>query len=175
MNKKETKMKEPLNIPQIKKYIKETHTEFMKSLGPQIEKVAADHRLQADIIHARLLPIMICLKEAKVIDDFITSAEGYNKVIKLVKEGYDSYVFITTNGLEILVEGLTYVANLAASDFLLDKKFSDKKLFSTVQDDDFDWVDFSETLLDYIHSSIYERQKATEIKIGSILGDNDRR
>jgi len=161
-------MKEPLNIPKIKKYIKETHSQFMKNFGLQIEKVTADHQLQSSLVLARLLPIINCLKEAGVVDDFTIDEEGFNKKIKLVKKGHDSYVFVMTNGLDILIYGCVSGSFLSTSDFI-----TEKKLFSKVQSDKFDWIEFNKILLDYIHCSIYERKKATEIKLGGILDDNE--
>jgi hypothetical protein len=155
-----TKMKEPLDIPEIKKYIKEEHEKFMDQFGPMADKVAADHRLQEEIIYARLLPILICLKQEKVIDKFVASQENYNKRVELVKDGYNASVHITTNGLQIKLEGYVYISNLGMSDLIVEKE-----IISGVDSDSFDWLSFSKTLLGYIHGSIYERRKAAEVKL----------
>lgn len=161
-------MKTPLNIPAIQQYIEKTHKEFMNRYGQVVGKVQADHRLRTDIIYARLLPIMICLKESEAIDDFQTSQDGYNKSIKLSKNGYEAYINVVTNGVQILLEGRVYSDNLLATDVL-----TSSKLFIDIYSNDFDWEGFAKELLEYIHSSLYERKTVTEVQIEGMLRDNE--
>ena len=161
-------MKKPLNIAAIHKYVEETHKDFMDRYGQVVDKVQADHKLRTDIVFAGLLPIFVCFRETKVIDDFETKQEGYNKSTKLSKIGHDGYVMILTNGVQILIESRIDTDNLMHSDLL-----TSSKLFSDVHSEEFDWEVFSRDLLDYVHRSIYERKTVTEVKIEGLLRAHD--
>jgi hypothetical protein len=161
-------MSEPLiDVPEIYKRITEKHEAFIKSFGPQIQKVVADHRLQTDIVLARMYRIVICFKEAGIFDDAIIRDTYPLKSINLSKKGFDNYIILTTNGQSVMIEGFGYTLGFG-SDVTLAKKRIDG-----VQDEDYDWTDFAMELLDHIHMAIYERKKACETKIDSLLQDNE--
>ena len=155
-----------INVPEIQNIIRETHKDFMERYAPQIDKVAADHKLLSDIIYTRLYRILICFKEEGVIDDIILEKQTPYKKICIKKNGYDNYVHVVTNGLSIIFEGF----NASANDFFTDIMFI-KKRFDDVHNDDYDWTEFSKELIDYIHNTIYFRKEAVETKIGAMFED----
>jgi len=156
---------EPLiNIVDIQKGIKKAHAVFMDNYGPQIEKVVADQRLMSEIIFARLYRILICFKEENIIDDYSIVREMPFKKLQLSKKGYNSYIYVSTNGSSIILEGYGF----SLSDFTSDVTILKKK-FRNVQEGTYDWTQFSKELLDYIHSVIYERKEASETKINTMF------
>ena len=153
-----------INIVDIQREIRKAHTEFMNNFGPQVEKVVADQRLMSEIIFARLYRILICFKEEGIIDDYSIVQLVPFKKLQLSKMGYNSYVYVSTNGLSIILEGY----GTTSSDFTSDVTMP-KKEFRGVQNKDYDWTVFSKELLDYIHSIIYERKEAAETKINTMF------
>lgn len=154
-----------LDIPSIQKNVKDKHNKFIKEFGPAIEKVVADHKLFADIVIAKLNRIAMIFKEEKVFDDIKIIEFGPYKKITFSKTGYDTYVNIVTNGLEIILQGVTYAG------FEADLKMRNVK-FSEVNSDNFDWNDFSNKMLDYIHAAIYGRKEAGEARLAFLFQNN---
>jgi hypothetical protein len=153
----------PLNIPQIQKEIKEKHKDFISKLGPQIQKVVADNRLLTDLIATRLYHILLCFREEGIIDE-IQQSQGYPRKLTLSKKGFDNYVYVITNGRIIRVEGY----NSVGDDFRSDVQLPGKN-YHGVDHEVYNWENFSMELLDYIHSSIYDRKDALETKINGML------
>lgn len=163
-------MKSPseiLNIPVIQEEIHKKHQNFLKEYGGAIEKVMADHKLFADIALAKLHRILIIFKEEKVIDEIQIHEKGPYKYVLLYKTGCDTYINLETNGIVIAIQGYTYQGNDFNSDF-----GHNKKIIKGVNESDFDWANFSDQLLDYIHGTIYERKEVIEQKIKGIFKDN---
>jgi hypothetical protein len=152
-----------LDIPSIQKNVKDKHNKFIKEFGPAIEKVVADHKLFADIVIAKLNRIAVIFKEEKVIDDTKIVDFGPYKKITFSKIGYDTYVNIVTNGLEIILQGITYTE--------ADLRMRNVK-FSEVNSNNFDWNDFSNKTLDYIHAAIYGRKEAGEARLAFLFQNN---
>lgn len=160
-------------LPEIQKYFKKHHQEFLKKYGTQIDKLTADGHLKSELVYARLLPILILLQKEGIIDEYklVSSNSGAlfkNKTIALTKKDYDSaYVLIITNGSEIVIEGYKCSDFISLKDYLVD---TDSR-FTNVLDDDFDWLNFSKRLLSCIHDDIYERAKAADAKIKTMLNN----
>jgi len=154
-----------LDIPKIQNYIHEKHGEFIKQYASQVEKVMADHRLLSDIITAKLYRIAICFKEEHIIDDIRIVDAGPGKKMTLLKNGSVTYINIRTNGKVVIFEGYTYNQGMSSDFSSPTEKFYDVDSF------DFDWVEFSSKLLDYIHKIIYGRQEALEEKVRSMFDE----
>ena len=152
-----------LDVPAIQKNIRTRHEKFIKEFGPAAEKVMADHRLFADLVMAKLYRIALIFKEEKIIDEIKMTEDGPYKKICLSKVGNVTYVNVITNGLVIVLEGLTY-ADIYDTGF----KYPKEK-FMAVNSNKFDWIDFATKLLDYIHSRIYERKEAMETRLNGML------
>ena len=159
-----SKDKKILDIPKIQKMIHNKHDEFVKEYGMEIDKVAADYWLFTGIITAKLNRILFVFKDEKVIDKIDISEEGVFKKLCLSKAGYNAFVNIITNGTVIILE------NCQNTDVLEGMSF-DRQIqrYNNVNDADFDWVKFSEQLLEYIHVVIYKRKKVFATKLDNIL------
>lgn len=157
------KNNEFLNVPSIQKEIHVRHQAFIKKYGGAIEKVMADHKLFSDIVTAKLSRILLVFKQEAIIDDIKIVEQGPYKKITLSKNGYDTYVVIETNGIEIAFQGYAYTSDMISDLALLRHKVRD------VNTDDFDWVRFSIQLVEYIHKTIYERKEVVEAMLDGIL------
>ena len=155
----------PVNVPEIHRLVSEKHIAFISDYGPEIEKAVADKRLLTDIIYSRLYRILLCFQEIGVIDDIKTS-DKYPKEITLSKKGFDNYVHVLTNGHMIRFEGYAYNLNDFASDIAYPAK-----TYRNVDEEGYDWTNFSVELLDYIHGSIYDRKSAVNVKMSGIFKD----
>ena len=156
---------EILNIPAIQKSVKNKHLNFIEKYQNSIEKVISDHKLFADITLAKLHRLLLIFKEESVIDNIQIIDRGPYKKIVLSKNGYDTYVELETNGLVIVFQGYTYTAG-SESDFR-----HQKKIIRNITADNFDWVEFCDDLVDYIHNTIYERKEAVEQRLKGIFKD----
>lgn len=142
----------------IKNRIKKSHENFIKSVGNMPDKISMDHQLLLNRMVARLDSILKCFVESKIIDDYkrinLETFDRYDICFKVVKNGYDRSVYIWTNGHSISVQtSCTYLNGLN----------NDNNIFIPEIDfDSYDWVEFSDKLLDYIHAVIYARVKSYE-------------
>jgi len=156
-------MKKPvqniMDIPRIQEEVRSKHQKFAKKYGKEIEKVFADHKLCADVVVAKIHRIAIVLKEEGVIDKIVINNVAPIAEIRLWKDGMITYLTICTNGHQILLKGYSYTTGLG-SDIE-----TPSKRYSSVDSLDFDWVSFSSELVDYIHSTLYERKEVLETKI----------
>jgi len=163
-------MNEPIiNVPEIQNVIREKHQKFLDELGPQAEKVAADQKLKADVIMARIFRITVCFKEEDIVDSVKIVEQVPLNVVCLQKTGYDNYINVVTNGDIILLKGY----GRSISDFQSDVEMPVRR-FRNVQDENYDWLKFADELLDYIHIVIYERKEAAESKIENMFTDRGR-
>lgn len=160
------KNSEILNVPAIQKSIRECHQKFLKDYGSAIDKVLADRRLFSDIILTKMYRIALIFREEKIIDDIKISEVGFCKKITITKTSCNDYVDIVTNGESIVMEGFSYTTG-----FDTDSSHA-KESFRYVNSDDFDWVAFSNKMLDYIHTAIYERKAASETRFNSMFEKN---
>ena len=155
-------------VPEIQKEINKRHKEFTETYGGLADKLMAEHQLQADIIFTRLFRIMVCFKEEKIIDDALIVEQIPTKKLYISKNGSNNYIYVTTNGRTIWLEGFTS----SFDDFISDRPM-DKKRILGVDEEDFDWLQFSLDFLDYVHTIIYERKEVTSLRISKLLDDNN--
>ena len=152
-----------LDVPAIQEEIREKHRKFIKDFGSAIDKAMADHVLFADIVMAKLYRIALVFKEERIIDDVKTIDNGPYKKISLFKNGYATCVNLSTNGEIIVLEGFTYTSEF-------DQNFlSLKEKIRNVNEEKFDWLGFSRKLLDYIHTTIYDRKESAEVKLNGMF------
>jgi hypothetical protein len=161
------KSSEILNVPVIQKTIKECHSKFIKNYGSAIDKVMADRKLFSDIILTKMHRIALIFREEKVIDTIDISDLGFCKKLVLTKTGYNEYIEVATNGESIYIKGFSYTTG-----FDTDVEHS-RSIIRNVNSDNFDWVNFSSKLLDYIHSVVYERKAASVTKFNSAFDSFD--
>lgn len=154
-----------MDIPRIQKEVRAKQQKFSKAYGNEIDKVFADHKLATDIAVTKIHRIAIVLKEEGVIDQIIfTSSNNPIAEITLRKNNMLTYVVVLTNGNQIKVQGYSYTTG----DFEGDIGSSPIR-FNNVDGEDFDWVRFSIDLVDYIHSTLYERKEVVETKISMMF------
>ena len=158
-----------LDVPKIQNNIRIKHSDFIKEYASQVEKVMSDHRLISDIIISKLYRIAICFKEEHIVDEIKISDTGPAKKITLMKGGSETYVDIRTNGKAIFLDGYTYNRGMSSDLASVSEKYYD------VDSEEFDWVDFSSKLLDYIHKIIYGREEALEEKVRGIFDEKPSR
>lgn len=152
-------MQNILDVPKIQEEVRSKHSKFIKKYGKEIEKVFADHKFRVDVIIAKLHRIAVILKEEGVIDKIVINNVAPIAEMRLWKDGMITYLTICTNGRQILLNGYSYSTGFC-SDF-----DTPSKRYSMVDSSDFDWVKFSNEMVEYIHSVLYERKEVLEAKI----------
>jgi hypothetical protein len=157
---KEGKM-QPINLPLIKRRIEDAHSEFIDSVGQIPTKLSADHNLFLTRMRTRISSILDCFVDAKVIDEFKKiepSNEGDNhfSVFKLSKKGFDRAVYVWTDGFNIVIRSAYNPLSL-----ILEKNV----VINNIDFDEYNWIEFSDKLLHFVHGLIYKRQKSIETKI----------
>lgn len=159
----EETMKKPvqniMDIPRIQEEVRSKHQKFAKKYGREIEKVFADHKLCVDVVVAKIHRIAIVLKEEGVIDKIVINNVAPVAEMRLWKDGMISYLNIYTNGRQIMLKGYAYTTGLGS-----DLEATPKR-YTGVDRIDFDWVNFASELVDYIHTTLYERKEVLETKI----------
>jgi len=155
-----------LDVPKIQKEVKKRHGEFIKEYASEIDKTWADHKLFTDIMLAKINRIALIFKEEGVVDEIKMGENGSVKELCLYKNGCRTYVRVATNGKDIYMEAYTWTS----SDFVSDFKMPSEKMFS-IDREKFDWIDFSKKLLDYIHTTIYDRKEVVETRLEGMFKD----
>jgi len=147
-----------LDIPAIQKHIHEKHQEFLNDVGNFSQKVTADKELKKTRMSAKIFRILECFVEENVIDEVVVKEENLCKGFLLIKKDRQKSVYILTDGENIVIEdnSLLILSELSAPY---------KKVYYNINIDEYDWVEFSKILLDYIHWVIYNRKEAYEVKI----------
>lgn len=148
-----------IDIQAIKTKANEKHAEFIQDLGCHSDRVLAEHNLTMELAFTRVKFICDTFEDLKIVDELEIRKETGVRMIYLSKGGYANFVRVSTNGLRLIIDGASYVTSMKVS------MFDDGEMMDNVSDDDFDWLDFSDKLLDAIHSIIYERKEAFEIKM----------
>lgn len=147
-----------LNVPKISKVIKEKHTRFIESVGLLPDKISSDKALEEERICAKIETILQCFKKEKVIDAVLVE-ELPTKIFTLVKHGFHERVGVVVDWKSIIF-----------CDFTDNKLVSwlPKNIKVTIPDidvDTYNWMNFVEKLIDYIHTVIYSRKEAIQTKI----------
>ena len=166
-------MNKTIDIIKIQESIQKKHNEFLDNFGAQLEKVSADHKLFVELAITKLKYIIDIFQKLGIINEIIevnSKEAGYDydysyKCLKLSKLYNDNCVYIVTNGFVIILPGTSNITPTGI-------QFTDIVNFKDICSDDFDWVSFSMKLLEHIHSVIFERKRAGEIKLDSQFKPN---
>jgi hypothetical protein len=153
-----------INIEQIKSEIEKTHKDFLAKYSASLEKVFADQKLAMEISLVKIKYVLDALMEKSIVDGTDIEDISYatpNRVLRVYKKGILNYIQIITNGDKICIKGIDSLENL-------DLK-SDVRIFNDVWQDEFDWLNFSKELLNFIHEYIYSRKKAFNVKIDGMF------
>jgi len=161
------KNKNILDLPLIQKTIHSKHGKFIKDFGTTYEKIIADRELFLNMAAARINCILDIFIKEKVISEALDIECGPYRKIRLIQKGNNSYVDITTNGIDVKLHGHTYLS--LDEDSLFRNR---AEYFYNINNVDFDWSDFSAKLLDCIHLTIYTKKEAFRVKIDSYIKDS---
>jgi len=154
-----------INAIEIRERVKYLHSEFMDKYASEIDKLIADHKLLSERVITKIKYILNIFKEQGVIDEIVDlSRDCPYKKVRLSKRGNSNYIDIITNGESIAISGFNYEANSGELNPF-------KVRFSDVNKEDFNWSTFSLVILDQIHMVIYERKRASEIKVNGVFNE----
>ena len=159
-------MKENFNYPLIKSKIKKDHEHFIKYVGEIPAKISFDHQLMLHKFKTRIYFILEnCFLKNNIIDEIkdIKDQISYSMdedsfCYRIRKKNYDRSVYIWSNGKKISFQPSMSLINLINQD-------NERMLISDIDFYNYDWVDFSDKLLYYIHKIIYAQAKSYETKI----------
>lgn len=152
-----------INVPEIQKQIKSKHKKFLKEVGVFSRKISQDHQLYLTRLVARVTRILECFVEEKIIDQFspyaVPYADGeYIRAFCLRKNEFADSVYLWTDGKIVILGDSRFPITADAS----------CEIIRNINLDNFDGVEFSETLLDYIHRKIYSRKESYEQRVFGI-------
>jgi hypothetical protein len=156
-------MSEIINVLEIRKDIKEKHSEFMKNCGIQVSKAIADHALFAELALTKMKYLLNIFVEEKIVDliEDISNNRPYKK-LRLSMNGCDNYITIVTDGNNAVVEGFSYLTISGLQE-------PNRNIYIGLQEEGFNWDGFAIDILDKIHAVIYERREAVETKLKNAL------
>lgn len=150
-----------LNIPQIQNRISTAHDEFIKAVGHMPDKLTADHQLILKRMATRIEAIMICFTNSNVISNW-TSGYGDDDLscyrFKLTKDGYDRAVYVWTDGITVSIARGNYPSSSGLN-------LDDGVVIRNIDFDNYNWLEFVDKLLHFIHKVTYARAKSFEAKI----------
>jgi hypothetical protein len=152
-----------LNIDKIQKNIKKKHDTFIATTGDAVIKVSADIELTLARLSTKVSTILDCLIYAGVIDKYVNCEESLYKGFHLIKNGFSKSMYIWIDGRDILFKDSNLSVRYGLNDPIL-------KTYLKINVDEFDWENFANELVDYIHKVIYMANEATTI---SIFGRSD--
>jgi hypothetical protein len=148
-------------IQNISEKISEKHTKFLKSVGEIPYRISADYVLFLTMVSTKINLIANLLREREVIDGFKMEGSGECNKITLSKSGLDFKVEVLTNGTAICLRSVNGMLD-NDSIFMTKQWYHPKK-------SGWDWEDFTEQLVDFIHYTMYKSQKAEEINFDTIM------
>ena len=151
-----------LNIPFIRDRIESTHKSFIDSVGQLPDKITADHQFLVKRMATRINLILRYFVESEIIDENkrVVEVEGDNSCFgfKLTKKGYDKSVYIYTDGYNIIIKTANYP-------HMSELNFGENEIIRSIDFDTYNWVEFVDKLLHFIHQIIYEKMKSYENNI----------
>jgi len=163
-------MKETLNIAQIKEKLGDIHKKFVEAKNMVSLKVEADKELKLVRVESKINVLVKTFREMGIIDNYAVqnpsnSLGTDSSVVCFVvkKNGFSNSVYIMTDGTNIVVKDSSFMIDFG--------NFSAYCQRFPVGDDvnTFDWIDFSQKLLDQIHTCVYNRERVNQL---SIFGTN---
>ena len=142
-----------------KERISSAHKSFIDAVGEIPVKITADHQLDLQRMVARIGSVVNVFINEEVIDK--GDVEGFNRAyacVTLEKTGYDRAVFIYTDGYNITLQSSSYNSYQGFD-------WEDKVVIKDIDFDNYNWIEFVDKLLHFVHKVIYARVKSYETKI----------
>lgn len=144
----------------IKANISKKHNELMKNIGQIPYKFSFDYSLLLNRMFSHLSSVIKCFSDENIIDtkEIISGVESGDCIgIRIGKNGFKKHVYIWSDGYNISVKSSNYplISGLDLDHFVC----------YNVNVDDYDWEQFANHLLDFIHKVIYSRLQSLEFQI----------
>jgi len=152
-------MKSKINQKEIRSKISKIHREFINNVGIIPDMLDADRFLLLNRVSAKIILILKCFQEEKIIDQFVVNDSSSMYITyKLIKDGFTTSVLLSTDGKSIIAKN---------SNFLMETEqmasFKSTKL--SIEDPDVaNWEDIAVKLVSYIHFVIYHRVESFDKK-----------
>jgi hypothetical protein len=150
-----------LNIPLIKDRIRVTHEGFKKSVGNLPEKISADQLLMLKRMATRVETICRYFVEEHVVDEIVCERPNFENSCtsyKLIKKGYDKNVDIWIDTRNIVIKQAHYPTNSGLN-------MADDIIIRDIDFDSYNWIEFVDQLLHFVHKIIYAKSKSYESSI----------
>ena len=147
--------------------LREKHSDFLDKCQNLSVKLDADEHLEKTKIYAKIDYIVGMMITVGAIDKMMSANDlnGDDTVMvrNLVKNGYYSSIRLFTNGQSIVVSA----NNNDQLDILLESNIGHGRRYFVhdIDNKDFDWSQFTEDLLGYIHTVIYHSKEARLMSI----------
>ena len=149
-----------LDIVSIKRSIRKKHKSFIDNVGYIPDMLDADFTLRMARVSSKIFAILRCFQDEKIVDS-ITEEPTTSMYVSycLSKCGYSSKINVMTDGRIITFKDLDFSIDIG-----MGKSFYVKKDIEC-NVDEYDWDEFSNDLLDYIHIVIYRRKESLGVKV----------
>ena len=160
-----------INLYLIQQRIEAAHKNFLDSVGEMPQKITADQKLFLTRTVTRIKSILDCFVKVGVInrvEQQVERNEGDDSccVFRLTKKGFSKAVYIWTDGLNINIKTAHYPQRSGLD-------LAEALIMRDIDFDSYNWVEFADKLLYFIHLVIYERKKSFEIKIFERIAQHD--
>jgi len=158
---------EPLNTPLIRERIKTAHNSFREAVGLLPTKIDDDHKLLLGKMVTRVKAILDCFVSEGVIDN-ITSAPSDSSIESdlfctgfiIGKKGFSKRIYVWMDGKNIAIKTPVYPLHSGLN-------FGEEpyECIRNINIENYNWVEFVDRLLYFIHGVIYQRQESYTVKI----------
>jgi hypothetical protein len=142
--------------------ISDKHEKFLATVGEIPYKVSADYALLLTMVTSKINLVASLMRLSGVIDNHTETRQNGCNVITLSKEGLDFRVEVLTNGTSILIRA-------AGSEMDEGNPFSPKNQRLYPYKSAWDWEQFVDVLLGFIHQSMYSSQRSEEINFDMLM------
>ena len=155
-----------IDIKKINTLISTNHKSFLKKYKLGAEKILADNRLKCEMVNAKLRFILKEFISCGIINSYKEQlGVGGHISIRIYCNNNPNFVEIKTNGEKVCVIG----ENIEMTNGFLEKE--NGFVVDDVLNKNFNWLHFSEKLLEMIHLFIYNKRKIIEFHISNLFSD----
>jgi len=162
-----------INIIEVRKIIREKHSNFIGRYGSIVERVLAEHNLKLQMVKARLDAVTDCFVKEGIIDkvEDVNHGSGDTICFILFRGGaIGKRLAIITDGEDVKIRTLNNSSFTSLKDNLT-SEISENSEHSNVLSEDFNWNSFSLDLLNIIHKTMYEKKDASQAVFDGIFKD----
>lgn len=149
----------------LQKLIASKKEKFSKASESIQEKVEADAELKLTRVDAKINLILTALINAEIITEknrfmpqMNSGVDSSVMAYSIKHKRFSSMVYVYTDGDDIVIRDSSFLVGFGGFHPYL-------KRYSIEAVDDFDWLEFSEKLIDYVYEIIYKSKKVNEIRV----------